>query len=134
MSYFFNFNFILWNDVPEPWQILFQDSATNIMESIDRLNGSVYYYETILLVITGWILISILSKFTKNELRYKYHNHGTNVPLKKFLKLNNSKNYIAIRIYFTLSSNSLDINNITYIKKYENAYKMKKDIFKENKG
>jgi cytochrome c oxidase subunit 2 len=70
-------NFILWNDVPEPWQISFQDSATNIMEGIDRLNGSVYYYETILFVITGWILISILSKYTKNELRYKYHNHGT---------------------------------------------------------
>jgi LAGLIDADG DNA endonuclease family/Cytochrome C oxidase subunit II, transmembrane domain len=77
MLLFFNSNFILWNDVPEPWQISFQDSATNIMEGIDKLNGSVYYYETTLLVITGWILISILSKFTKNELRYKYHNHGT---------------------------------------------------------
>ena len=70
-------NLILFNDSPEPWQISFQDSATNIMEGIDKLNGSIYYYETVIFVITAWILISILLKYTKNDFRYKYHNHGT---------------------------------------------------------
>jgi cytochrome c oxidase subunit 2 len=73
--------FILQNDSPEPWQISFQDSATKVMAGIDKLHGSIYYYETLLLVLVGWILISILIKDTKNEFSYKYFNHGALIEI-----------------------------------------------------
>lgn len=68
---------VLLLDTAEPWQLSYQDSATKIMQDLDKLNGSIYYYETILFALVGWILISILLKDTKNEISYKYFNHGT---------------------------------------------------------
>lgn len=42
--------------------------------------------------------------------------------------------YISLRSYNTLSGNPLDNNDINQIKIYGDAYDMRKDILKENKG
>lgn len=69
-------NFILWNDAPEPWQLSYQDSSTRSMEGIDRLNGLIYYYEMILLVLIVWLFISIFLKYIGESISYKYSNHS----------------------------------------------------------
>jgi group I intron endonuclease len=65
-------------------------------------------------------------------------NHGIYVPIQKCSKFNNNflknKIYIPIRTYTTSSGNHLDNNYTNYIKVYENAFDMIKDILKENKG
>nr|YP_203327.1 cytochrome c oxidase subunit 2 [Zancudomyces culisetae]Q3T4C0.1 RecName: Full=Cytochrome c oxidase subunit 2; AltName: Full=Cytochrome c oxidase polypeptide II [Zancudomyces culisetae]AAW49494.1 cytochrome c oxidase subunit 2 [Zancudomyces culisetae] len=73
--------YIINNDAPEPWQICYQDSATKIMSGIDKLTGEIFYYETLLLIIVGWVLISAIIKYTKTELSYKYFNHGTLIEI-----------------------------------------------------
>jgi group I intron endonuclease len=64
-------------------------------------------------------------------------NHGKFVPIQKCSKFNSllkNKMYIPIRTYTTLSDNPLENNDINLVKFYENAYDMRKDILKENKG
>jgi len=59
------------------------------------------------------------------------------VPIQKCFKFNNfinSKSFNIVRNYTTLSSQSLRKNKIDYIKEYENAFNMIKDILNENKG
>jgi cytochrome c oxidase subunit 2 len=77
----FLFNYIIFNDAPEPWQILFQDSATKTMEGIEQLHDEILYYLTITLIVIVWITSSILYKFSFNQIRYKYQNHGTIIEL-----------------------------------------------------
>jgi hypothetical protein len=60
------------------------------------------------------------------------------VPIQKCSKLNNNfiKNEMSIskHTYSTLSKNSLNLDNLNYVKFYENLLDMKKDILNENKG
>jgi hypothetical protein len=66
------------------------------------------------------------------------------VPIHNYYKFNkyNSLNYrgfTTIRTYSTLPYNNVENKNLTHmndlpVKVYENAYCMKKDILKENKG
>jgi group I intron endonuclease len=69
---------------------------------------------------------------------HKYLNHGKFVPIQKCSKLNNNifKNgiFISKYTYSTVSNNPLKNDNINYVKLYENASDMKKDILNENKG
>ena len=76
------FNYIL-NDVPQPWQIGFQDGATPIMEGITELHDQILFYLIIILVFISWILSSIFYTFsaTRNKLSAKYENHGTIIEL-----------------------------------------------------
>jgi GIY-YIG catalytic domain len=67
---------------------------------------------------------------------HKYLNHGRYVPIQKCFKFNKIiKNnlYNPVRNYSTLSSDLLKNNTIDYIKVYENAFDMRKDILNENK-
>jgi group I intron endonuclease len=60
------------------------------------------------------------------------------VPIQKCSKFDNiilkSKTYIPLRFYTTLSGNPLNNNDISHVKVYEDAYEMRNDILKENKG
>jgi hypothetical protein len=60
------------------------------------------------------------------------------VPIQKCSKFGNtifkSKIYIPLRSYTIISDNPINDNRINQVKVYENAYDMKKDILKENKG
>lgn len=78
------------------------------------------------------MMITIIKSFeyNKSKISHKYMNHGRFVPIQKYSKINN----LFIRNYSTIIYNNLLINDIKYIKKYENAYNMRKNIFIENKG
>ena len=45
------------NDAPEPLDLSFQDSATNIMESINNLHNEIIFYLILLLVMVIYLHI-----------------------------------------------------------------------------
>jgi ubiquinol-cytochrome c reductase cytochrome b subunit len=72
-----------YSDAPKPWGIYFQDSATPQMEGIVELHDNILFYLVIILFSVGWILISIIRKYTvtKSPITHKYLNHGTLIEL-----------------------------------------------------
>lgn len=110
------------------------------MEGIEELHNNIMFYLAIILFTVTWIMLTIIRSFEskKSLISHKYMNHGIHVPIQKCSKFNNNflknKIYIPIRTYTTLSGNPLDNDYTNYIKVYENAFDMRKDILKENKG
>ena len=74
-----NINF----DVPTPWGIYFQDSATPQMEGLVELHDNIMYYLVLILFAVAWIMLSIVRNFieTKSPISHKYLNHGTLIEL-----------------------------------------------------
>ena len=71
------------NDTPRPWGIYFQNSATPQMEGLVELHDNILFYLVIILFAVGWILASILKKYSNLQLTIpsKHVNHGTLVEL-----------------------------------------------------
>ena len=127
-------------DVPLAWGLYFQDGASPSFEGIVDLHNRIMFYLVVILFGVTWVMLSIIWNFNKshNKLVYRYLNHGIYVPIQKCSKFDNTilknKIYIPRRSYTTLSSDSLDSNYINQVKVYKDAYDMRKDILKENKG
>ena len=70
-------------DVPTPWGIYFQDSATPQMEGLVELHDNIMYYLVMILFAVAWILVSIIRNYaeTKSPISHKYLNHGTLIEL-----------------------------------------------------
>lgn len=75
MSYLSFFSFVS-NDVPTPWGIYFQDSATPSAEGILELHDNIMFYLVFILMLVSWILFSIVSHGGKNQFSHKYLLHG----------------------------------------------------------
>jgi len=71
--------YYIYCDIAEPWQILFQDSGTNIMEGIINLHNWILFYLIIISIFVSWFLIITMSEFNshKNPLSYKQLKDGT---------------------------------------------------------
>ena len=126
-------NTFIYLDAPTAWGIYFQDSATPQMEGLVELHDNIMYYLVLILFSVGWVLFSIIKNFaaTKAPISHKYLNHGREVPIQKCF-INNKfsiSNYNSIRTYSTSSNNS---SNYNFTKVYENAFDVRKDIYKEN--
>ena len=78
----FLFNFELC-DVPKPWGVYFQDSATPQMEGLVELHDNIMFYLVIILFGVGWIIITIVRNHVlkKSYISHKYVNHGTLIEL-----------------------------------------------------
>jgi group I intron endonuclease len=129
----------IYNDAPQPWQIGFQDSAAPGFTGIVELHNTIFFYLIVICVGVFWVLGSSVYYFNtkKSPIIHKYLNHGRHVPIQKCFKFNNFKNYNFfnyVRSYSTLSGDTLTNQNIDYIKVYENALDMRKDILNENKS
>ena len=70
-------------DVPTPWGIYFQDSATPQMEGLVELHDNIMYYLVMILFAVAWILLAIIRNYveTKSPISHKYLNHGTLIEL-----------------------------------------------------
>lgn len=70
-------------DVPTPWGIYFQDSATPQMEGLVELHDNIMYYLVMILFAVAWIMLSIIRNYvvTKSPISHKYLNHGTLIEL-----------------------------------------------------
>jgi len=129
----------IYNDVAEPWQLGFQDSAAPGFDGIVELHDSIFFFLVLICVGVSWMLFSIMRNFgsTKNSIVYKYLNHGKNVPINKYsnIKLPFKNNEISIRTYSTQNTENLNNKSIIpSVKFYDNAHDMKKDIISENKS
>ena len=81
--YFFNSYLNINLDVPSPWGIYFQDSATPQMEGLVELHDNIMYYLVVILFAVAWIMLSIFRNYveTKSPISHKYLNHGTLIEL-----------------------------------------------------
>lgn len=80
MFYLIN-NLLISCDVPTPWGVYFQDSASPVAEGIQELHDVIMWYMLIVLCLVTYILFSILSTFRKNPIAYKYLTHGTTLEV-----------------------------------------------------
>jgi len=71
--------YFIYGDIAEPWQILFQDSGTKIMEGIINLHNWILFYLIIISVFVSWFLIVTINEFNshKNPISYKKLKDGT---------------------------------------------------------
>lgn len=76
-SILFNINSLIFNDVPTPWGLYLQDSASPIAEGILEVHDTVMFYLIIILSLVGYLVYSIIRLFTSNKISYKYLVHGS---------------------------------------------------------
>ena len=125
------------SDVPLAWGLYFQDGATPSFEGIVDLHNRIMFYLVVILFGVSWVMLSIMWNFNKseNKLVYRYLNHGKFVPIQKYLKFKCVLSKVFIRTYTTLPNKTFH-NSIKndIVKFYEDAFNMRKNILKENKG
>jgi cytochrome c oxidase subunit 2 len=83
MTQFFSiFNNIL-NDVAEPWQLGFQDSAAPGYTGLVTLHNTIGFYLVLISFAVFWVLFTIIYyyNYNKNPIAYKYLTHGSILEL-----------------------------------------------------
>lgn len=63
-------------DVPTPWGIRLQDSATPNAEGIHELYDHIMFYLCLILGLVSYILYVIIKDYKDNRFAYKYVRHG----------------------------------------------------------
>ena len=123
-------------DVPRPWGLYFQDSASPQMEALVELHDNIMFYLTIILFAVGWILLSIVVKYTKQVISNKYVSHGTLVELIWTV----TPGLILIFIAFTsfkllyLMDEVSDVNMTLYIEGHQWYWSYQYPDFLDNDG
>ena len=76
------FNIIL-NDVAEPWQLGFQDSAAPGFTGLVTLHNTIGFYLIVISFSVFWVLFSLIYYYSsnKNLIAHKYLTHGTVLEL-----------------------------------------------------
>jgi len=76
------FNIIL-NDVAEPWQFGFQDSAAPGFTGLVTLHNTIGFYLIVISFSVFWVLFSLIYYYSnnKNPIAHKYLTHGTVLEL-----------------------------------------------------
>jgi len=76
------FNIIL-NDVAEPWQLGFQDSAAPGLTGLVILHNTIGFYLIVISFSVFWVLFSLIYyySYNKNPIAHKYLTHGTVLEL-----------------------------------------------------
>jgi len=74
---------ILYNDVPKPWALYFQDSATPSFEGIIELHDQIMFYLITILMGVTYVMWTVIKLYNNNRniIVYKYLNHGTFIEL-----------------------------------------------------
>nr|AAL50692.1 cytochrome c oxidase subunit 2 [Nakaseomyces glabratus] len=72
---------VISNDVPTPYGIYFQDSATPNQEGILELHDNIMFYLFIILGLVSWMLFTIVKTYSKNPMAYKYIKHGQTIEI-----------------------------------------------------
>ena len=77
-----NWNIIL-NDIAQPWQIGFQDSAAPGFTGVIELHNTLFFYIIIVVVGVFWALGSVIYYYNSQSwaFTHKYLNHGTLIEL-----------------------------------------------------
>lgn len=71
----------IYNDVPTPWGLFFQDPASPIAEGIIELHDSILFYIIIVVSLVTYLLFSIIRIFTNKPFTHKYLLHGSTLEI-----------------------------------------------------
>lgn len=74
-------NNLLFNDVPTPYSMYFQDSATPSQEGILELHDNIMFYLVVILVLVSWLLVTIITDYTGYKNYYKLLVHGMYIEI-----------------------------------------------------
>ena len=74
---------LFFHDIAEPWQILFQDSGTKIMEGIVNLHNWILFYLIMIIIFVSWFLFVIIKEFnfSNNPISYRKLKDGTFIEI-----------------------------------------------------
>lgn len=81
MLNFLTSQFIILNDVPTPWGVYFQNSATPNQEGIIELHDNIMFYLVLIFCLVSWILYTSVRTFSANPIAYKYIKHGQTIEI-----------------------------------------------------
>lgn len=68
-------------DVPTPWSMRLQDTATPTSEGIHELYDHIMFYLILILGIVSYMLYRIVKDYTKNKFSNKYLRHGQTIEI-----------------------------------------------------
>ena len=68
-------------DVPRPWGLYFQDSASPQMEALVELHDNIFGYLVCILLVVAVMLWAILREYQEDKVPVKYVSHGSTVEL-----------------------------------------------------
>lgn len=120
----FSFINTIHNDVAEPWQLGFQDSAAPGFSGIEDLHDTLGFYLIFISISVFWVIFNIIYYYnnSKNPIAYKYLTHGSKTEPIYFSKIKNIKNK-NIRC---ISVNVIHLNKfIFYHKNFNNKFYFK---------
>ncbi|CCA41175.2 unnamed protein product (mitochondrion) [Komagataella phaffii CBS 7435] len=69
-------NNMMMNDVPTPWGMFFQDSATPNMEGMMELHNNMMFYLVLMLTFVSYMLYTMMYNYSNATMVHKYMNHG----------------------------------------------------------
>jgi len=83
LNFFYSFLNPIFNDVAQPWQLGFQDSAAPGFTGLVTLHNTVGFYLVVICFAVFWFIFSIMFYYNtnKNPIAYKYLTHGTVLEL-----------------------------------------------------
>lgn len=83
MNIFSSILITIFNDVPQPWQLGFQDSASPGLTGLVTLHNTIGFYLIVISIAVFWVVFSIIYFFNGNRhpIAHKYLTHGTVLEL-----------------------------------------------------
>jgi hypothetical protein len=83
MAKFYSIFRIIFNDVAEPWQLGFQDTAAPGFTGLVTLHNTIGFYLIVISFSVFWVLFSLIYYYSsnKNQIAHKYLTHGTVLEL-----------------------------------------------------
>lgn len=72
---------MLWLDVPTPWGVRLQDSASPNQEGIHELYDHIMFYLALVLGLVSYILYVVIVDFKNNKFAFKYLRHGQTLEI-----------------------------------------------------
>nr|YP_009922173.1 Cox2 [Metschnikowia sp. 13-106.1]QMS50728.1 Cox2 [Metschnikowia sp. 13-106.1] len=72
---------MIWLDVPTPWGVRLQDSASPNQEGMHELYDHMMFYLALMLGLVSYMLYVVTMDFKNNKFAYKYLKHGQTLEI-----------------------------------------------------
>nr|YP_009919761.1 Cox2 [Metschnikowia hawaiiensis]QMQ98386.1 Cox2 [Metschnikowia hawaiiensis]QMQ98400.1 Cox2 [Metschnikowia hawaiiensis] len=72
---------MIWLDVPTPWGVRLQDSASPNQEGMHELYDHIMFYLALMLGLVSYMLYVVMVDFKNNKFAYKYLMHGQTLEI-----------------------------------------------------
>nr|QMS50806.1 Cox2 [Metschnikowia shivogae] len=72
---------MIWLDVPTPWGVRLQDSASPNQEGIHELYDHMMFYLALMLGLVSYMLYVVMADFKNNKFAFKYLKHGQTLEI-----------------------------------------------------